>query len=123
MQTAALLWKAISATSVGTVKNDVEIADRQQVGLACGEPLTCCRPLTLGAVPIPATVVRDAVVAAVLAAFDMAAERRRSAKSRDRRHHLELGQGSRGRHAPRARLVHEHEGDIGGDLVRRSQRG
>ena len=27
----------------------------------------------------------------------------------DRRHHLELGQARRGRHAPRARLVHEHE--------------
>jgi hypothetical protein len=41
--------------------------------------------------PIPATVGGDAAVAAVLAAFDMAAERGRTA-GLDRRHHLELGQ-------------------------------
>ena len=75
----------------GDREDDVEIADRQQVSLTCGEPFTCCCPLTLGAVPIPATVVRDATVAAVLAAFDMAAQRG-GAAILDRRHHLELGQ-------------------------------
>jgi len=40
---------------------------------------------------IPTTVVRDAAVAAVLAALDMAAKRGRAA-GLDRRHYLELGQ-------------------------------
>ena len=39
--------------------------------------------------PIAATVIRDALVAAFLAAFDMAAQRRRAARL-DGRHHLEL---------------------------------
>jgi hypothetical protein len=42
-------------------------------------------------VPIAAAVVRDAAVATVLAAFDMAAERGGAARL-NRRHHLELGQ-------------------------------
>jgi len=75
----------------GYGEDHVEVADRQQVCLACGEPFTCRCPLTLGTMSIPATVVRDAAVAAVLAAFDMAAERGRAA-GLDRRHHLELGQ-------------------------------
>jgi hypothetical protein len=55
-----------------------------------------------------------------LAAFDMAAERRRSA-SLDRRHHLELGQAHVAgmRRAPGWSM---NTKDIG-DLVRRSQRG
>ena len=75
----------------GYGEDHVEVADRQQVCLACSEPLTRRRPLTLGAMAIPTAVVRDAAVAAVLAAFDMAAERGRAA-GLDRRHHLELGQ-------------------------------
>ena len=103
----------------GHCEDDVEIADRQQVGLACGEPLACCRPLALGAVPIPAAVVGDAAVAAVLAAFDMAAERGRAA-GLDRRHHLELGQAHVAgmRRAPGWSM---NAKDIG-DLERRSQR-
>jgi hypothetical protein len=69
----------------------MEITDRQQVGLACGEPLACRCPLALGAMAVPAAVVGDAPLAAVLAAFDVAAERS-GAASLDRRHHLELGQ-------------------------------
>jgi hypothetical protein len=49
----------------------VEIADRQQIGLAGREPILRRRPLTLGAMAIAARVVRDAAVAAILAAFDM----------------------------------------------------
>src|SRR5215471_4812658 len=38
----------------GHGEDHVEVADRQQICLACGEPLACHRPLTFGAVPIPA---------------------------------------------------------------------
>jgi hypothetical protein len=41
--------------------------------------------------PVAAGIVRDAQVGALLAAFDMAAQRRRSA-ALDRRHHLELAE-------------------------------
>src|SRR5436189_133058 len=68
-----------------------EHANRQQDGFARGEPLACRCSLALGAVPIPAAVVGDAMVAAVLATFDVAAECGGTA-SLDRRHHLELGQ-------------------------------
>src|SRR5215467_10145174 len=71
----------------------MEIWDRQQLGLAVGQPLARCRALTFGTVPITAGVVSDDGVAAVLvlAAHDMAAERRRPA-TLDRRHHLELAE-------------------------------
>ena len=66
-----------------------------------------------------AAVVGDAAMAAVLAAFDMAAECGRPA-SLDRRHHLELGQA----HVPGMRCApgrSVNAKDIG-DLKRRSQR-
>ena len=75
----------------GHREDHVEVADWQQVGFARGEPLARRCPLALRAVPIAAAVIGDAAVAAVLAAFDMAAECGRAA-SLDRRHHLELGQ-------------------------------
>ena len=75
----------------GYGEDHVEVADRQQVCLACGEPFTRRCPLTLGTMAVAAAVVRDAAVAAVLAALDMAAERGRAA-GLDRRHHFELGQ-------------------------------
>jgi hypothetical protein len=56
-------------------EDQVEVADRQQIGLAGGEPVLCRCPLTLGAMAVAARVVGDPVVAAVLAALDMAAER------------------------------------------------
>ena len=49
-------------------EDDVEVADRQQIGLARGEPVPCRRALALGAMPVAAGVVGDAAVAAVLAA-------------------------------------------------------
>jgi hypothetical protein len=70
-------------------------------------------------VPVAAAVIGDAAVAAVLAAFDMAAECGRPA-SLDRRHHLELGQA----HVPGMRCApgrSMNAKDIG-DLERRSQR-
>ena len=103
----------------GDGEDHVEIADRQQVGLACGEPLARRCPLALGAVAVAAAVVGDAAVAAVLAAFDMAAERGRAA-GLDRRHHLELGQAhvTGMRRAPGWSMEAE---DVG-DLKRRSHR-
>jgi hypothetical protein len=55
-------------------EDQVEIADRQQVGLAGGEPVPRCRTLTLGTMAVATRVVGDAAVAAILAALDMAAE-------------------------------------------------
>ena len=72
-------------------EDDVEIADRQQIGLAGGEPIRRRRALTLWAMAIAARVVSDAAVAAILAALDMPAERGRAALL-DRRHDLELAQ-------------------------------
>src|SRR6516165_9340315 len=75
----------------GYGEDHVEVADWQQVCLACSEPLARRRSLTLWTMAIPTAVVRDAAMAAVLAALDMAAECGRAA-GLDRRHHLELGQ-------------------------------
>ena len=71
--------------------DDMEVADRQQLGLALGEPLARRRALALRAMPVAATVVGDDGVSArvVLATRDMAAERRRAA-ALDRAHHLQL---------------------------------
>jgi len=61
------------------------------VGVPVGQPLFGSGRLALGAVPVAAGVVADAPVRAVLAAFDMTAQRRRSAAF-DRRHDLELAE-------------------------------
>src|SRR5690349_5199513 len=60
-------------------EDQMEIADRQQIGLAGGEPVARRRALALGTVAIAARVVGDPAVAAILTALDMTAERRRSA--------------------------------------------
>ena len=70
-------------------EHDMEIGHRQEFGLAVGQPLLGSGGLALGAVPVAAGVVGDALVRAVLAAFDMATQRRRSA-ALDCRHDLEL---------------------------------
>ena len=86
-------------------EDDVEVADRQQIGLARGEPLPCRRALALGAMPVATAVVGDAAVAAVLARLDMAAEGG-GAAGLDRRHHLQLAEARDDRHGPRARRRH-----------------
>jgi hypothetical protein len=70
-------------------EDDVEISDRQQVGLALGEPRAGGRALALGTVPVAAAVVGDAPVAAVHTGLDMAAEGGGTAML-DRRHDLKL---------------------------------
>ena len=72
-------------------EDDMEVADRQQIGFARGEPVPCRRALAFGAMPVAAGVVGDAAVAAVLARLDMAAERG-GAAGLDRRHHLQLAE-------------------------------
>ena len=71
--------------------DDVEVRHGQQLGLACFEPLARGRPLAPRTMPVTATVVGDDRVAAgvVLAARNMAAERR-GAAALDGRHHFQL---------------------------------
>ena len=59
----------------------MEVGHGQKLGLAFGKPLPRRAPLTLRAMPVAAAVVSDDRVAAafVLAARDMAAERRGAA--------------------------------------------
>ena len=70
-------------------EDDVEIRDRQQVGLTIGQPLGARQALALGAVPVATAVVGDADHAAVVALLDMPAERR-GAASLDRGHDAAL---------------------------------
>src|SRR2546429_4014134 len=70
-------------------EHDMEIGYWQEFGLTVGQPLLGSGGLALWAVPVAAGVVADAPVRAVLAAFDMATQRRRSA-ALDCRHDLEL---------------------------------
>ena len=94
-------------------EDDMEVADRQQIGLARGEPLPCRRTLAFGAVPVAAGVVGDAAVAAVLARLDMAAEGC-GAAALDRGHHLHLAEAQMtgmGR-APGGAMAMEDVGDL-----------
>jgi len=75
----------------GQREDHVEIADRQQIGLAGRKPILRRRTLTLWAMAVATRVVGDAAVAAILAPLDMAAEHGRAALL-DRRHHLELSE-------------------------------
>jgi hypothetical protein len=60
-------------------EHHVKVADRQQLGRTLGEPGSGCRALALRAVPVAAGVVGDGGIGAVLAARDVATQRRRSA--------------------------------------------
>jgi hypothetical protein len=72
-------------------EDDMKIRHRQEFSLALGQPFLGSGGLTLRAMPIAAGVIRNAQVGAVLTAFDMAAQRRRSA-ALDCRHDLELAE-------------------------------
>ena len=89
------------------------VGNRQQLGLALGQPLPRRRALALRAMAVAAGVVGDALVGAVLAALDVSAERGRAA-GLDRRHDLQLaeahmaGVGS----APRRAMGAKDVGDL-----------
>ena len=74
-------------------EHNVEVWDRQQLGLTRSEPFPRGGSLAFGAVPVTAGVVGDLGMAAlvVLAARDVPAERCRAAVL-NRRHHLELAE-------------------------------
>ena len=72
-------------------EDDVIIRNRQELGLAVFEPLPRRGGLALRAVAVAAGIVGDALVRAVLAALDVAAERG-GATGLDRRHDLQLGE-------------------------------
>ena len=72
-------------------EDDVIVGNRQELRLAVFEPSPRGGRLALRAVTIPAGVVGDPFVRAVLAALDVAAERG-CATGLDRRHDLQLGE-------------------------------
>ena len=72
-------------------EDDMEIADRQKVGLPFGQPGPRSCALALGTMPVATAVVGDAEMAAVVAALDVAAKRCGPAVL-DRRDHLQLVQ-------------------------------
>jgi len=72
-------------------EDQVEVADRQELGLVFGEPGSGGSPLALRTVPISAAVERDHTMIAVLASYHVASERR-GAAALDRAHHLELAE-------------------------------
>ena len=55
-------------------EDDVEIADRQQIGLPGGKPVTARLSLALWAMPVATGVIGDAECLAVLTLLDMAAQ-------------------------------------------------
>ena len=75
--------------AAGSVNTTWKYADWKQVGLTRGKPLRGGSTLTLRAMPVAAAIVGDDRVRAVLAARDMAAERRGTA-ALDRTHDLHL---------------------------------
>ena len=94
-------------------EDDVEVADRQEIGLAGGEPVLGRRTLALWVMPVAAGVVGDAAVAAVFTCLDMAAEGG-GAAGLDRRHHLQLAEADMagiGR-APSGAMAMEDVGDL-----------
>ena len=70
---------------------DVEVRDAEEFFLSCGEPALASLCLALGAVPVPAGVIRDGLMTALRTLIYVAAQRG-GAATLDRRHHLQLGE-------------------------------
>ena len=76
-------------------EDDVEVLDRQQLGLPVLEPLRAHQRLALRAMAIPAAVERDALVAAGIALLDVTAKGSRAA-ALDGAHDAALSAAERG---------------------------
>lgn len=72
-------------------EHNVEVADRQQIGLTRGQPDPRGSALALGTMPVAAGVVGDPPVPAVVAGLDVTSQRS-GAAILDRRHGLELAE-------------------------------
>ena len=94
----------------------MEVRNRQQLALAVGKPLGAGETLALGAVPVTAGIVGNAGLTAILAALDMAAERRCAAHL-DRRHDAAVSGGQA------AGLIGAIGGTIAAEDIRHLERG
>jgi hypothetical protein len=56
-------------------EHDVEIGNREKLGLTLSDPLGASRGLALGAMPIPTRVIQDDAMSALIAQLDASAER------------------------------------------------
>ena len=74
---------------LGQRKDDMEVFNGKEVGLAIFQPLRTDQRLAFRAVPIAATVVGNALMAATIALLNMAAESG-GAATLDRTHHAAL---------------------------------
>jgi hypothetical protein len=94
-------------------EDDVEVGPRQELGFALRQPVPGGGALALRAVAVAARVVGDLGVRAVLAARDVAAERRGPA-ARDGRHRLKLAEAHMARigSAPGGAVAIEDVGDL-----------
>src|SRR5690606_33800420 len=72
-------------------EDDMEVADRQEIGLLGLQPCACRRALAPWTVPVATGVVGDPLMPAVGTGFDVTAQSS-SATGLDRRHHLELAE-------------------------------
>ena len=66
----------------GQREHDMEVSDRQEIGLALGEPGPCGGALAPGTMPVAAAVVGDAPMPAVRTGLDVTAQARRCDTSR-----------------------------------------
>jgi hypothetical protein len=60
----------------GYREDNVEIGNREKLGLTIGKPLRACEVLALWAVPVPAAIVGDACVSAIITPLYMTAKSR-----------------------------------------------
>ena len=77
-------------------EHDVEVLDWQQLGFAGFQPAGTGQRLAFRAVPIPARVVRDALMSALVTLFDMTAQGGRAALLKGARNHTLLPRNRKG---------------------------
>ncbi|BBP97153.1 hypothetical protein BSFA1_86210 (plasmid) [Burkholderia sp. SFA1] len=74
----ALILEGDDSDLIGHCEHDVKVWDGKEISLTMLEPLCPCERLTLGAMPIAARVVGDALMSAGIASFEVATQRRRA---------------------------------------------